>query len=127
MHSLLRNTGLSYLLLLMLLKTLAIPAISLHYQLNKAWIAANLCENKNKPAMNCNGKCHLRKQLAKTTASETPSGTKITTTTPAVDYCNELQELDLQPVTQHEVSFAIQQQAACPDGHKGTIFHPPIA
>ena len=35
------------------------------YQLNKSYIAKNLCENRAKPKMKCNGKCHLKKQLKK--------------------------------------------------------------
>ena len=33
------------------------------YQVNKTYIAKNLCENRNKPKMHCNGKCQLRKKL----------------------------------------------------------------
>ena len=36
-----------------------------NYQLNKEYIAANLCENKNKPQLNCEGHCQLKKQLEK--------------------------------------------------------------
>ena len=39
------------------------------YILNYDYIAKVLCENKAKPELKCNGKCHLMKQLAK--ASET--------------------------------------------------------
>jgi hypothetical protein len=35
------------------------------YEINKDYISKNLCENKNKPKMHCNGKCHLNKQLSK--------------------------------------------------------------
>lgn len=35
------------------------------YEWNKAYISKVLCENKNKPQSHCNGKCHLKKQLAK--------------------------------------------------------------
>jgi len=35
------------------------------YELNKDYIAKNLCENRNKPKMKCCGKCYLRKQLKK--------------------------------------------------------------
>jgi hypothetical protein len=35
------------------------------YEWNKEYIAKTLCENKNKPQSHCNGKCHLKKQLAK--------------------------------------------------------------
>lgn len=33
------------------------------YQVNKTYIAKNLCENRSKPKMHCNGKCQLRKKL----------------------------------------------------------------
>ncbi|WP_264510993.1 hypothetical protein [Flavobacterium sp. N1719] len=39
------------------------------YFLNYEYIAKVLCENKAKPELKCNGRCHLMKQLAK--ASET--------------------------------------------------------
>ncbi|MBL7719261.1 MAG: hypothetical protein JNL72_10535 [Flavipsychrobacter sp.] len=35
------------------------------YRLNKDYIARNLCENRNKPKLKCNGKCQLNKQLKK--------------------------------------------------------------
>lgn len=35
------------------------------YQANKSYIAKNLCVNRDKPKMGCNGKCHLKKQLKK--------------------------------------------------------------
>jgi hypothetical protein len=36
-----------------------------YYQANKAYIAQNLCENRNRPQKNCCGKCYLRKQMKK--------------------------------------------------------------
>ena len=37
----------------------------LDYVVNYDYIVKELCENKDKPAMNCNGKCHLMKELSK--------------------------------------------------------------
>lgn len=34
------------------------------YELNKTYIATVLCINKNKPELNCNGKCFLSKKIA---------------------------------------------------------------
>lgn len=31
-----------------------------------------MCENRNKPELQCNGSCHLKKELAKTAESDTP-------------------------------------------------------
>ena len=44
------------------------------YAINKDYIAKNLCENRNKPKMNCNGKCHLMKQLKKANAENSNEG-----------------------------------------------------
>lgn len=34
-----------------------------YYVLNKDYIVAKLCENRAKPALQCDGKCHLKKVL----------------------------------------------------------------
>ena len=33
------------------------------FQMNRNYIAANLCENRNKPWLHCNGKCYLMKKI----------------------------------------------------------------
>jgi hypothetical protein len=50
----------------------------LDYQVNKNYIAATLCENRNKPACCCHGKCFLKKQLQKDEDSgkKSPSASK---------------------------------------------------
>ena len=46
---------------------LAKPVIPfLEYIVNYDYIVKELCENKEKPELKCNGKCHLMKELAKT-------------------------------------------------------------
>ncbi|MCE7042712.1 hypothetical protein [Dyadobacter sp. CY312] len=34
-----------------------------YYQINKAYITRVLCENRDKPQLNCNGKCYLARKL----------------------------------------------------------------
>jgi hypothetical protein len=43
------------------------------YALNYAYISTELCENTNKPELECNGKCHLVKELAKEAQDEAPA------------------------------------------------------
>lgn len=43
------------------------------YYINKAYIAENLCENKEKPQLKCHGQCHLKKELEKATETEQES------------------------------------------------------
>ncbi|KOS08400.1 hypothetical protein AM493_17190 [Flavobacterium akiainvivens] len=50
------------------------------YVFNYNYIAKELCINKDKPVMHCNGKCHLMKELAKKAAEENPSSEKKTAT-----------------------------------------------
>ena len=40
------------------------------YAVNKDFIATTLCENKDKPMMHCNGKCHLAKEVKKSAKEE---------------------------------------------------------
>ena len=42
------------------------------YIVNYEYISTVLCENKAKPELKCNGKCHLMKELAKSSENEKP-------------------------------------------------------
>ncbi len=41
-----------------------------YYYINKAYIAANVCENRDNPVLHCNGKCYLKQQLKKTESGD---------------------------------------------------------
>ena len=45
----------------------------LEYVVRYDYIVRELCENKAKPEMKCNGKCHLMKELAKASDNENPT------------------------------------------------------
>ena len=55
--------------LTMLLKPI-FPVVD--YIVNYDYISKVLCENKAKPELKCNGKCHLMKELAKESETEKP-------------------------------------------------------
>ncbi len=40
------------------------------YNINRDYIARNLCENRDKPQTKCNGRCQLNKQLDKTSEGQ---------------------------------------------------------
>ena len=44
--------------------------ITTWYELNKDYVADVLCINKDKPELNCKGKCYLNKQLKKADNTE---------------------------------------------------------
>ena len=51
------------LLIVIIVQSLNRQLIVINYQLNKEIITKKYCENKDKPDLCCNGKCHLKKQL----------------------------------------------------------------
>ncbi len=59
-----------FLVLTILLQVFVNVGIGVYYHLNKAYITQKLCENKNKPALHCNGQCYLSKQLKKAEEGE---------------------------------------------------------
>ena len=52
------------LMILILAQSFGKWVIVLDYTINKEYIAQNLCENRSKPKLHCNGKCQLAKKLA---------------------------------------------------------------
>jgi len=54
-----------FLLALISFKLLVVPFVYLDFELRKEYIIHNLCENRLKPQLHCDGKCYLAKQLQK--------------------------------------------------------------
>lgn len=59
----------SYLLLAFLIWVRPVFPV-VEYLVNYTTIVTELCENKDKPQLQCNGKCHLAKQLAKSAETD---------------------------------------------------------
>lgn len=58
------------LLLLIIVKAGIMPMICLDYELRRDYIVKNICVNRNKPQMHCDGKCYLAKKLAESQKQE---------------------------------------------------------
>ncbi|TRW25391.1 hypothetical protein FMM05_07425 [Flavobacterium zepuense] len=109
----------------MLLKPV-LPVVS--YVVNYEYIAKELCVNKAKPQMHCNGKCHLMKELAKAAEQEKPLSEKKSVHT-------EVEVLFCQAVAHY--SFACYLPAATKQNlpvysnlysklNCSAVFHPPL-
>lgn len=57
-----------FIITLVLLLKPVFPVVE--YVVNYDYISKVLCENKEKPKLQCNGKCHLMKELAKASDSD---------------------------------------------------------
>ncbi len=65
------NKGALLLCIILSVRMMAIPLLYLDYNLRKDYIVQNLCKNRFRPALHCDGKCYLAKKIAATEQKET--------------------------------------------------------
>jgi hypothetical protein len=70
----LKNIFILFLLTLYLLASCRVALPLMEYVLHYNYIATELCENKDKPELDCCGKCYVKKKIA--TAEEAENSTK---------------------------------------------------
>ncbi len=87
-----------------------------------------LCENKAKPMMHCNGKCHLMKELAKAAETENPksSDKKENTSIQEVLFFKEINPFSIvsfgfKPKTKINTSYLNLYSYL----NTNSVFHPP--
>lgn len=87
-----------FLLALFMLLKPVLPVID--YVVNYEYISKVLCVNKAKPKMHCNGKCHLMKELAKTSENDAPisSDKKVPSRQFEVLFLEEIKSFKIAPV-----------------------------
>nr|WP_314898124.1 hypothetical protein [uncultured Flavobacterium sp.] len=102
----------------------------LEYVVNYEYISKVLCINKDKPKMQCNGKCHLMKELAKASDADKPvsSDKKVTAQVLEVLFFEEIQSFKITPVcfgTKEKINPVYSNLYS----HLNlfSIFHPPIS
>ncbi|MCW1149013.1 hypothetical protein [Flavobacterium lacisediminis] len=83
--------------LLMFLKPI-LPV--LEYVVNYDYIVNELCENKLKPELKCNGKCHLTKELAKASEgnSDNSSDKKITFEQTEIVFFQDIKPIEIRQI-----------------------------
>ncbi len=98
-----------------------------YYRVNQDYIAKNLCENRDKPMLDCKGQCYLAKQLKAAEEKEQKSNSERLEKMPEV----VLSFHAIQPVfTAHFVAFnAIENHFSAteffPSAAAQGFFHPP--
>ena len=119
----LRSSTVFLLILSLLSANLSRYFVYVGFEFNKNYIAANLCENRDKPVMQCLGKCYLSKKLkqeAQKEKSQERDSKK-----------SHFQEADIITrmvlicsMTLIPVNYASELPFALPS-HSTIIFHPP--
>ena len=77
-------------------------SIYVSFKINQDFIAAELCDYKDKPMSNCNGKCYLSKQLKKQEEKEEKQIPKERNERTELLFCNKSKLSYL--ITKHEFS-----------------------
>lgn len=90
----------------------------LDYIMNYDYISKVLCENKDKPKIHCNGKCHLMKELAKASEQEKPisSDKKIAIQEKEVLFFQDIKSLEIKHQFFQNNSFTV-------DSYTNLYFH----
>ena len=109
-----------------LLQTFSRAGIYISFKVNQNYIARVLCVNKDKPKLNCNGKCFLAKKLKQ---AEQQEQQKVLLKTLEVNLCyQDWYAFDFQRassvVVPQILSFYLQKPTIA---SSLSIFHPPQA
>lgn len=72
---------------MIMLQTFNRAVITMAFKVNQDYIAANFCENKDKPEMHCNGRCMLVKKLKQAEQNEEKQRTENLAKTALLYFC----------------------------------------
>lgn len=101
--------------------------VVVEYNLNKDFIAKNLCLNKARPKMHCNGKCQMMKKLAEEEKQNSegnnnaPSKMKIQD----IVFSDAIFLSVLPPMDKITISFNEDRPLSAYNSPIASIFHPP--
>ncbi len=106
------------------LSVFAQGVVVLHYYINKAYIAKNLCENRSRPMLHCDGKCVLAKKLAAQEKEQQESGMFFTEKFEVVSVGSNFIELPLPFFKELPIAAGNYRSKPLSQGFT-TIFQPP--
>ena len=99
--------------------------VVLDFYLNQDYIAKNLCINRDKPKMHCNGKCHLKKKLREEDKKEQESPERNTDRYEIFYAAWYHQETPKPFVTSIPKDYVFPYCIGAPVDQPTGVFHPP--
>lgn len=113
------------LILLVFAQTFSKWFVVLEYDLNKDFISKNLCVNKAKPKLHCNGKCQMMKKLAEEEKQNSSNGNTTKIKVQEVIFCNEINKPTLPAVAFLNLTYNEEPPLLKHTAPITSIFHPP--
>ena len=98
------------------------------YIINYDYISTQLCENIEKPELKCNGKCHLKKELANEAKKDNSKSNeqRSNSITFEVLYCENITPFTLYPKIYSKTKVKSYYNCIYFRLNSTSIFHPPI-
>ena len=115
-----------FLLALFMLLKPVLPVID--YVVNYEYISKVLCVNKATPKLQCNGKCHLMKELAKSSENEAPisSNKKMASQQFEILFLEEIKSFKITPIYLLETQKTTDNYSNLYSRLSSfSVFHPP--
>ncbi len=125
----LQQIGVIFIIGLLFTKSMVAPILFLDYELRKDFIIQNYCVNKDRPELQCDGKCYLAKRLEASQQDDERQATNqfvskfFSIEFHNVEYISVTHEL-CSTETESPFNFFYQPRTATAAVVK--IFHPPI-
>ena len=120
------RTVISIFLLLVLALRTAMPILD--YAVNYDYISTQLCENRARPELRCNGKCYIKKEILKSSENQNAKESKVQIKSIDVLVVNEISEFKADFSVEKNVENNFQN---CFNlrvkPFDESIFHPPLS
>jgi hypothetical protein len=124
--TMLRHFVITILLFSLVFQSLQIVGFTALYELNKKFIAEKLCENRSRPQMHCEGKCCLKKQLAKSAGQQNDNKSPVTKIENLVYQVESFFSINACCHQSLENCFPVTRSNIVKGFYKN-IFHPPLS
>lgn len=111
------------LLLSLLLVNFANAFVFAGFEMNQKYIAAELCVNKDKPQLHCNGKCYLMKKLKQ--AEDKEQKQERQSQKVQIQDALIVKPLVFKQYSFAEIHFHVPFSTGMPQSILNSIFHPP--
>jgi len=102
--------------------------VMFEFYINQEYVARNLCVNKDKPQLHCNGQCHLKKQLNEEDKRDNNNPERRADNKHEIFYDASFSIADITPAyTTLSITHNNPDRIGTPIDQSRTIFHPPGA
>ena len=112
-------------MLLMLGQTFSKWVVVIDYNLNRNYIARNLCINKTKPKLHCNGKCQMMKKLAEEENQNSSNNSSTRSKVQELLFTDEINKPTLPVISYITLFYNEEPPLLKHDSPFASIFHPP--